>query len=235
MTSPGDLKVFTTHPHPCSYLEDQTATTIFVDPKLEIDQTLYSELSSIGFRRSGEHLYRPHCSSCSACVPVRIPVNDFAANRSQRRIMRRNADLRVTEPESIFDDTYYRLYSDYICARHHDGDMYPPSKEQYQAFLSSEWNVTRYFAFWHDEKLKCVAVVDFMTNGLSAVYTFFDPFDEQRSLGSYSILWQIEKAQELQLPAVYLGYWIKNCRKMNYKTRFRPLEFHTGGNWIQIR
>ncbi len=232
MTSVTNLKVFTTHPHPCSYLEGKEATTLFIDPLASIDKSVYSRLSESGFRRSGEHLYTPHCQNCRECVPVRIPVNQFHANRAQKRILKRNNDLTVSSPPDIASKQYYQLYADYISLRHDDGDMYPPSREQYDAFLTKEWGLTHYFAFWRGEKLKAVAVVDEMDNGLSSVYTFYDPFDEKRSLGIYSILWQIQLTQAGALRDLYLGYWIKNCRKMSYKINFRPIEFFTNGQWV---
>ena len=146
-----DLKVYTTYPHSCSYLQDQEATTLFVDPRQEVDQALYSNLSVLGFRRSGNHLYRPHCGSCDACIPARIPVRDFSPNRTQRRALRRNDDLEVELTGDIRDQSAFDLYRRYIEARHADGDMYPPDREQYESFLSNAWDCTRYFRFyWYD-------------------------------------------------------------------------------------
>ncbi len=234
MSSITNLKVYTTHPHPCSYLEEQTATTLFVDPQADIDKHLYSRLAENGFRRSGEHLYTPHCLDCSSCIPVRVPVDEFVFNRSQKRIWARNSDLKVTEPKDITGDKYYRLYADYINQRHADGDMYPANKEQYESFLTAQWDLTRYYAFWKDGELKALSVVDLMDNGISAVYTFFDPEDKRRSLGNFCILWQIELAKTMNLPSLYLGYWIKNCAKMSYKSKFIPLELYVNRRWMQI-
>lgn len=232
VTSINDLKVFTTQPHRCSYLEDRDATTLFIDPQARIDKHVYSQLSESGFRRSGEHLYHPHCQNCAACIPVRVRVNDFKASRQHKRILKRNADLTTTSPDDIDSQIYYDLYAAYIRKRHYDGDMYPPSMEQFRAFLTKEWGVTSYHAFWNGDELKAVAIVDEMDNGLSAVYTFFDPDDDKRSLGTYCILWQIELAISLQLPALYLGYWIRDCQKMNYKINFKPLELLVNGRWL---
>lgn len=234
MSSITNLKVFTTHPHPCSYLKGQTATTLFIDPQADITKSVYSRLAENGFRRSGEHLYTPHCSDCSSCIPVRIPVGKFSFTRSQKRIWKRNNDLEITEPKSINGDKYYRLYADYINQRHSDGDMYPADKDQYESFLTRQWNLTHYYAFSKGEKLKAVCVVDTMDNGLSAVYTFFDPLDTQRSLGNFCILWQIELAKTMNLPCLYLGYWIKDCAKMSYKSKFSPLELYVNRQWIQL-
>lgn len=234
MTVLSTLKVFATHPHPCSYLEGQEATTLFVDPKATVDVETYAQLSELGFRRSGQFLYRPHCQSCQACIPARIPVHSFMPDRRLRRIARHNEDLDVLMEPDITGDEYYELYARYITERHADGDMYPPSREQYETFLTREWNATRYVCFRQGERLLAVAVVDVMPNGVSAVYTFYDPLEAKRSLGSLAVLWQIEFAKQLSLPHIYLGYWIKECPKMAYKINFRPLELYVHGRWVLL-
>ena len=226
-----DLKVYTTYPHSCSYLRDQEATTLFVDPRQEVDQTLYSNLSLLGFRRSGSHIYRPHCTHCNACIPARIPVQQFRPSRSQRRTMKRNGDLVVERTGDIRDDTAYDLYRRYINERHADGDMYPPDRDQYESFLNNAWDCTHYYRFYERNTLVAVAVVDVMTDGLSAIYTFFEPGLERRSLGAFAILWQIEQARQMGLDHLYLGYWIKNCQKMAYKSDYRPLQLYSNGQW----
>ncbi|MFV0278127.1 MAG: arginyltransferase [Parahaliea sp.] len=229
-----DIKVYTTYPHSCSYLRDKEATTLFIDPRQEVDQQLYSALSCLGFRRSGGHIYRPHCNQCKACIPARIPVTDFRPRRSQRRVLGRNADLRVELGNSIRDDEAYTLYRRYIEQRHADGDMYPPDREQYESFLNNAWDCTHYYRFYHRQQLMAVAVVDVMTDGLSAIYTFFEPEQERRGLGSFAILWQAEQARRMGLPYLYLGYWIRNCRKMAYKADYRPLELLLNDRWQRV-
>ncbi|MEE4277672.1 MAG: arginyltransferase [Halieaceae bacterium] len=227
-----DLKVYTTYPHRCSYLEGEEATTLFIDPRQNVDQTLYSNLSMLGFRRSGNHIYRPHCSHCNACVPARIPVADFSPNRNQRRCRNRNADLDVQTRRSIVaDNESYALYDRYIRQRHSDGDMYPPDRDQFESFLNDPWDCTEYLQFRKDGRLVAVAVVDVMIDGLSAIYTFYDPDEDARSLGRYAILWQIERCRQEGLPYVYLGYWIRNCRKMAYKAGYQPLEVLVNNQW----
>ena len=230
----ANVRVFATYPHNCSYLAGEQATTLFVDPSTPIDARIYSQLSYIGFRRSGPHLYRPHCAACNACVPARVPVEAFRPNRGQRRILARNGDLEARFVDSIHSDAHFALYSRYIEQRHRDGDMYPPDREQYDSFLTREWGSTSFVEFRDGGRLLAVAVVDRLENGLSAIYTYYEPAEEKRSLGSYVILWQIERARALALPAVYLGYWIRNCRKMNYKTRFRPIELLANGHWVRV-
>lgn len=234
MTDLAHLKFYATQPHPCSYLPEEQAVTLFLDPQQPIQPDTYSQLSELGFRRSGEHLYRPHCTQCRACVPARIPAADFVPNKQQLRILKRNHDLQVTTRRPVMTEEIYQLYSRYIIARHSDGDMFPPSREQFQSFLVSEDAFCEFNEFRLDGRLLAVAVTDRLSNGLSAVYTFFDPDESRRSLGRYAILWQIEQARRSGLPAVYLGYWIRNCRKMNYKTEYRPLEMLINQRWIRV-
>ena len=229
-----DLKVYTTYPHSCSYLSDQEATTLFVDPRTPMSSTLYSQLSELGFRRSGSHLYRPNCDTCKACIPARIPVQHFRPRRAQKRAWRQNQDVLVERVDDITNDRYFQLYRRYIEARHSDGDMYPPSREQYKSFLSAEWGVTHFYQMSLEGRLICVAVADLLDEALSAIYTFFEPELESRSLGTFAVLWQIEEAQRLGMHYLYLGYWIKQCQKMAYKIQYRPLELHINGQWVEL-
>lgn len=234
MTATG-VKFFSTTAHACSYLDGEQAITLFADPKSRMDQRLYSDLSDLGFRRSGNYVYRPHCNHCNACVAVRIPVDRFTPNRTQQRLWRRNADLTVRELAPQYREDHYRLYERYITERHSDGDMYPPSIEQFSSFLTSDWSDTRFYEFRAGHKLIAVAVCDLLEDGLSAVYTFYDPDEAKRSPGTYAILWQIAEAQRLRLSSVYLGYWIKNCQKMSYKIAFRPIELLINNEWLTAR
>ena len=225
------VRLLATLPHPCGYLDDQEATTVFVDPQIPVDQRLYSRLSELGFRRSGNYLYRPQCASCNACIPARIPVDLFMPNRNQRRCWRKNRDLDVFHKRDIDGDEHYALYARYIERRHADGEMYPPSRDQFYSFLNNPWGSTRYLEFRARERLVATAVTDILSGGVSAIYTFYDPDEEQRSLGSYSILYQIEWARRLGLPSLYLGYWIESCQKMAYKSQFQPLETLQNHRW----
>jgi arginine-tRNA-protein transferase len=231
----SSVRLFRTSPHPCSYKESEQAATVFVDPDLVIDKAINSKLSDLGYRRSGAHLYRPDCDFCQACISCRVPVAEFQFNRSQRRILRRNESLRVVEKSDLTDYIAYDLYQRYINQRHLDGDMFPASLEQYEAFIKTKMFDTRFFLFYEQEELLAVSVVDFLEQGLSAVYTFFDPDQGQRSLGNFAILWQIKTCQKLGLPYVFLGYWIKGCGKMEYKSKFRPLEMLINGRWVLVK
>ncbi|GMG88214.1 arginyltransferase [Biformimicrobium ophioploci] len=233
--SPLDsIRLLATLPHPCGYLDGRESTTVFVDPSFDIEARTYGHLTTLGFRRSGEYLYRPHCADCSACVPSRIPVGRFQPSRQQRKTLKRNRDLVPTVLDDIVTDEHYGLYARYIEGRHKDGEMYPPSREQFDNFLAtSGWGTAAFVEFRKDGRLVCVAVTDITPAGLSAVYTFYDPLEVRRSLGTFSILYQVEWARELGLPAVYLGYWIEECRKMAYKQQFQPLELFRDMEWRQ--
>ena len=176
----------------------------------------------------------PDGNQCDACVPARIPVAQFSARRGQSRTWKRNQDLRVRRSGDLRDDEAYNLYCSYIELRHADGDMYPPDREQYESFLNNAWDCTHYYRFYDEHSLVALAVVDELQDGFSAIYTFFDPALEKRSLGSYAILWQIDRARALGLDYLYLGYWIRGCRKMAYKSDYRPLELYVNNRWTTV-
>ena len=228
---PAKLLLYATPSHECSYLPGNDATTLFVDPEFPKDAGVYTLLSRNGFRRSGEHVYRPNCQNCVACVPVRVPVQDFRPRRSHRRALRDNQDLRVIAREGAFSEEHFQLYSDYLSARHADGGMDNPTRKQYRAFLLSSWADTVLYEFRLGERLIAVAVTDHLTDGLSAVYTFFDPDYSRRGIGTFSILWQIAQARRLGRQWLYLGYWIANSPKMLYKQEFQPQERFVDGHW----
>ncbi len=236
MTSLQTLVFYATPEHDCSYLDDRLATTIFVDPKARISQDLYSRLTHLGFRRSGSHYYRPRCNQCNACISVRVPVARFRPDRSQKRVWARNHDVIASAAPVRFSDEHYALYERYIRERHQDGDMFPPSQDQYRNFLLDARPETRLLEFrLPDERLLAVSVVDRTHDGLSAIYTFFDPSGTDRSPGVYAVLHQIAQCQALHLPYLYLGYWIRGCRKMSYKTRYRPMEILLRDQWVALQ
>lgn len=234
MSSLKTLVFFATPEHHCSYLADRHATTMFVDPRAHIDRRLYSQLTALGFRRSGSHYYRPHCESCNACIPVRIPVRRFQPDRAQRRNWRDNEDLQLRAVPARYTEEYYQLYERYINQRHSDGDMYPPSREQFSSFLVEGGVDGFYLEMREQGRLIGLGVVDALDDGLSAIYTLFEPEAHHRGLGTLAVLWQIEEARRRGLSHLYLGYWIKACRKMSYKRRFRPLEILKDGHWQDL-
>ena len=227
------LRFFQTPEHECNYLPDREASTVFVDPSAELNSLIYAQLALIGFRRSGRYLYRPRCKSCNACIPIRISAHDFIANRSQRRVQKANRDLKITLCDNEFQKEHYELYERYLTSRHKDGGMDDTTPEKYRGFLTCDWMDTRFVEFRLDNRLVCVAVTDFLHDGLSALYTFFDPQLQNRGLGTFAILWQIEAAKRFNKQWVYLGYWINESDKMAYKTRFKPYELFINGYWQQ--
>lgn len=219
--------------HTCNYFSDRQAMTLVVDPDSSLDTRQYSELSAIGFRRSGEHVYRPHCPSCRDCIPIRLEVESFKPNRSQRRVWRMNESLELVSRPTEFDESHYQLYRQYIRRRHPAGGMDNDDPQQYQRFIQASCCNTRLFELRDKDRLLAVAVTDELENGLSAVYTFYDTAQLNRSLGTFAILRQIEECRRRGLKWLYLGYWIPDSPKMQYKSRFRPFEFFDGQTWRQ--
>jgi leucyl-tRNA---protein transferase len=232
MSNLQTLVFYATPEHDCSYLDGELATTMFVDPKAEITLPIYNQLSNLGFRRSGTHYYRPHCGTCKACTPIRVIASQFKPSRSQKRLLKNNKGIEWQYQTPDFHEDQYLLYEKYINARHADGDMFPPSREQYRSFLVEGHSSTRFVEFSRQGQILAIAVVDQLPDGLSAIYTFFDPEYEHMSLGKYIVLWQIQEAQRLKLPFVYLGYFIANCQKMSYKTDFKPFEAFIEDRWL---
>ena len=236
MTSPAPFKLlsfYATPEHECSYLPSRNAVTVFADPEFRKDTALYSVLSRYGFRRSGQHIYRPRCPGCHACVPVRVPVKEFTPRRSQRRAWRANQDLQVNATEAQFNREHFDLYCRYLAARHRGGGMDDPTPDQYMEFLASPWSDTVFYEFRLGRRLLGVTVADRLEDGLSAVYTFFDPECAGRSLGVFAVMWELDQARRLGLDWLYLGYWIKDTPKMRYKTEYQPLEFFRYGHWVR--
>ncbi|MGH8500940.1 MAG: arginyltransferase [Gammaproteobacteria bacterium] len=234
MTQSLPLLFYVTPPEPCAYLPAREAVNVFADPRARMNTTLYGRLVDKGFRRSGSHLYRPQCPGCSACVPTRIPVAHFEPDRSQRRNRRINQDLTAAILPQAYRSEHFALYRRYQRMRHTGGEMDNPTPQSYFDFLSCAWADTLFVEFRFNGALLSVAVCDRLKEGLSAVYTFFDPQQARRGLGTHAILWQIEETRRRGLDYVYLGYWIAGNRKMSYKTRFRPIEGLINGRWRRL-
>jgi len=225
------LNFYITPEHACSYLPGKDARTIFADPGFPMNINIYTALARIGFRRSGRHIYKPRCQHCNACIAIRLPVNKFIMNRNQKRNWRLNKDLKIIKFPAGFNNEHYKLYKRYLEARHPDGGMDNPDAENYIDFLMTDWMTTVFYEFREIDKLLAVAVVDKLLDGLSAVYTFYDPDFAYRSLGRYAVLYEIEKARNQGLQWLYLGYWIADCRKMRYKDEYQPLEYFYHDAW----
>lgn len=225
-----NLRLFVTAEHPCGYLPEHQARNAVADPDV-MEHSLYSQLVNLGFRRSGDHVYRPNCAGCAECRSLRIPAAAFRPNRSQQRTWRKNQDLTIRRSAAAFDGDHYRLFKRYLRARHPNGGMDETALDSYLSLLGPDWSGASLYELRLAGRLLAVAVVDRLQQGLSAVYSFFEPEAAARSLGIYAILLQIAEARQLGLPWVYLGYWVRDCRKMAYKANFQPCEVFLGQDW----
>jgi arginine-tRNA-protein transferase len=228
------VRLFQTLPHPCGYFGERTAQNLVIDPSAAELPRIYDLAVQRGYRRAGGHIYHPQCHACRACIACRIPVARFRPDRSQRRCLTRNADIEVRIAPAAYSDEYFALYQRYLCSRHPGGGMDDAHPEDFARFLYTAWSPTRFIEFRLGGVLAGVAATDFCSTGLSAVYTFFDPAQRARSLGTFAILSQVEIARRRGLPHVYLGFWIDGHPKMDYKARFRPLEVLRDGGWREL-
>lgn len=243
MTLPSEpalhkLQFYVTTPYKCGYLPNKLAQSLIAAPHHLVDSHIYSGLITQGFRRSGKFAYRPHCETCNACVPVRLVLNQFLPSRSQKRAFKQHADLNVSILPLDFKQHHFELYNNYQHLRHADESnaSQPEPKneaEQYRQFLCIS-NVESVMIEFSDAQgqVKIVSVVDVVHDGVSAVYTFYDALESKASFGTYSIMWLTEWTKSLNLPYLYLGYWIQDSQKMVYKQQFQPQEKLIDGEWI---
>ncbi len=228
------IRLFQTLLHACGYYPERQARSLVIDPSSPFLAQVYPSAIDHGFRRSGQQIYRPHCPACNACTPTRIVVDRFRPDRSQRRCLARNADLTVGAVPAKCSEENFALYDRYLGARHGDGPMAGPAPADFENFLIGSWNHTFFLEVRQAGRLLAIAVTDALPQGLSAVYTFYDPELSRRGLGTFAILQQIAWATERGLPFVYLGYWLAGHPKMDYKRRFSGLEVLREGRWQDL-
>jgi len=215
--------------HDCGYFDDRQALSLYVDPHLKPGIELLTQLNLNGFRRSGLLIYRPDCPDCSECKPVRIPADRFNLNKRYRRTLRnaRHWTIGVELP----DDGLYEDYANYINRRHSDGSMYPPDYKQFREFLIDGHGNHRFLVARENGQFRACLVFDLFLDGLSSVYCFFDPDYERLSPGGVMILKMTQICKLLNLPWHYLGYWVKDSKKMEYKQQYRPLQIYENDQW----
>jgi len=236
----NSLQFYATAPYACSYLPDHEARSQVATPPQLITTKIYSELIKTGFRRSGHFTYRPYCDQCQSCIATRIQANYFIPNRSQKRAFLKHSNLQAKIMALQFIPEHFALYREYQQSRHatqidgNTADSNEDEEDQYRQFLIQSHIDSFLVEFRENGVLRMVSVIDEVSDGLSSVYTFYDASQTKASYGTYGILWQVEKAKELQLPFVYLGYYIQESQKMSYKALFKPIEGLVNGVWMNL-
>lgn len=225
------IALYLSEGHDCDYLPNETSQSAFINPETKITAPLYEYLLSLGFRRSGKFVYKPYCSNCQQCIPCRIPVASFEPSRSQKRVLKQNSDLSTQFVNASFNQEHFDLYLRYQKFRHKGGSMESFDSAAYEDFICTSIGECQFMEARLGEQLLAIAVTDTFEKSFSAVYTFFDPEYTKRSLGSYSILKQIELAKRQNKNYLYMGYYIKMCQKMSYKSNFKPIEMYLDDSW----
>lgn len=243
MTLPNEpslqkLQFYVTTPYQCGYLPNQLAQSLIASPQSLVTTQVYSGLIQQGFRRSGKFAYRPHCENCRACTPVRLVLDRFSPTRSQQRAFKQHQALTAKILPLAYHEKHYALYAQYQSIRHAEeytlNGNNKDDVEQYRQFLCHS-NVDSLMIEFSDEHgdIKVVSVVDVVGDGISAVYTFYDATERKNSFGTFAIVWLSHWTKTLNLPYLYLGYWIPDSPKMVYKQLFKPLEKLIDGEWVE--
>jgi leucyl-tRNA---protein transferase len=228
-----EANLYLTEQGTCSYLSGLSSRHLIVEPDKLITYSMFDALIQRGYRRSGTNLYRPWCDSCRSCLSVRVNVNQFKTKRSQRRTWKKNQHIRLKRLPPILYEEHFNLYHKYLLARHPGDNMGQMNEADYMDFLTCQWARSSFFCFYDKDRLMGVSAVDQIDNGLSATYTFFDPEYADHSPGVFSILSLIEACKSLKLNYLYLGFYIPDCDKMNYKKEYQPLEyFYDDLGWV---
>ena len=225
------IQFYTTTEYNCSYIDKMDAQSLVVTPYKSINQNIFQDLIEKGFRRSGQYIYKPNCKSCTACIPIRLPVQKFLFSKTQKRIYKKYGFFKVREAPLTFKQKHFDLYLKYQNKRHSYINNDQNNLDDYNDFLIKSNVKSKFIEFWDGDSLKIVSIVDIVSDGISAVYTFYDPDDKKVSYGTYSIIWLINWCKAQQLKYMYLGYWIGECKKMKYKTNFKPYELYIKGYW----
>ena len=225
------IQFYTTTKYNCSYIDKMDAQSLVVTPYKSINQSIFQDLIEKGFRRSGQYIYKPNCKSCTACIPIRLPVQKFLFSKTQKRIYKKHGYFKVREAPLAFKQKHFDLYLKYQNKRHSFINNDQNNLDDYNDFLIKSNVKSKFIEFWDGDLLKIVSIVDIVSDSISAVYTFYDPDDEKVSYGTYSIIWLINWCKAQQLKYLYLGYWIGECDKMKYKTNFKPYELYIKGYW----
>lgn len=221
--NPRDLQFYMTMPTPCPYLPGRQERKLFtqIDPISGHDLTEY--LTHSGFRRSQNVLYRPACETCNACRSLRVLVNDFTPTKSMKRVLSRNQDLRRIVQEPYATREQFALMQKYLLSRHADGGMAEMDFARYEMMVEDGASITDVVEYrLPDDTLIAAVLIDHLSDGMSMVYSFFDPEQSHRSLGNYMILDHIQRCKDDVMPTLYLGYWVENSQKMDYKARYKP-------------
>jgi arginine-tRNA-protein transferase len=233
------LRFYVTNPSPCPYLPGKRERKAFTNLAVSDADSIHNSLSQAGFRRSQTIAYRPACTRCNACRSVRVPTREYVQSRNDRRAIARNASLVRMPVQAIATREQFRLLRDYVKTRHDKGGMSEMTYRDYVTMVGGSPVQSLIFEYRDgtedDAPLVAVSITDVLRDGFSMVYTFFDPELDSRGLGHFMILDHIQHAQDLGLPHVYLGYWVKGSPKMDYKRRYKPLEVLDGDQWRTLR
>jgi leucyl-tRNA---protein transferase len=226
-----EIQFYVTTKYSCGYIDGQDAQSIVATPYKRINSENFNNLINKGFRRSGQYVYKPNCKNCNACIPIRLLAKNFILSKSQKRAKKYLNKLTVKILPLTFDEEHYELYIQYQNRRHRNDNEDEDDVADYNDFLIKSNVNSKIVEFRFNNELKIVSIIDFIKDGISAVYTFYNCNNNKLSLGTISIIWLLELCKKENLPFLYLGYWIYESQKMKYKTNFKPYELMIEGAW----